>query len=379
MENYIIFKAYYINQCYMGLFSRHISKLAILEAFIAATSEEIFFGQQFDLPKDSIKDNITREVDKQEGLTLEEQFNSFHYKGYGFNDVEDKHGVKVYYASELKRLLFKEIPMDYSQAFKSLRNKENKPIFDARDIVKFYLNAFRQEDLIKAKNEIRVISRKSLLNELYKQKYIEWKRNFRQTHGIFCNKENFKTLYSLSLVKRSFDYFKDTDKPNLLITYPVLDEEKAFFSPAARELIKTLSESYDVWFATARNEKDFYKAIKKAPRIDLLVISGHGSKENILLNQPVNGFEEMGYIDVEDNELRRYFRHLSKEATIFLNACSTGMGKEDVKNLANTIAKNAPGRTIFAATEPFSIQEVIINKPFPLELEIPEKTYITKK
>ncbi len=53
--------------------------------------------------------------------------------------------------------------------------------------------------------------------------------------------------------------------------------------------------------------------------------------------------------------------------------------KEDVKNLANIIAGNAPGRTIYGATEPFSIQEVIINNSFPLELEIPEKTYITKK
>ena len=140
-----------------------------------------------------------------------------------------------------------------------------------------------------------------------------------------------------------------------------------------------LSEDYDIWFATLRDEKDLYYAIKKCPKIDLLILSGHGSKENILLNQPVEGYEELSYIDIEDKELKRHLKHLDPEATIFLNACNTGNGRENQVNLANTIAEKAPGRHVIAATQPYSIQEIKLTKYYPLALDIPGKAYSVKK
>ena len=49
------------------------------------------------------------------------------------------------------------------------------------------------------------------------------------------------------------------------------------------------------------------------------------------------------------------------------------------ENLANTIAGFAPGHRVIAATSPFTISEVIIRQAYPLELDIPEKSYTVNK
>ncbi|MGD2035690.1 MAG: hypothetical protein PVF73_11570 [Bacteroidales bacterium] len=352
----------------------------MFETFVAATSEDVVFAQLFDISVSNFDDNkITQETPKQEGLTLEQQFNTYHYKDLGFNDITDEHGVKVYTASELKRLLGKEVPLDYTELFKNLKNSDQKPLFDARDIVKFYQNDITKSDLLKALKKVKDPETKPLLKELYNKKYKNWRKKNSHANDIFLTKENFKTLYSLSLVKRSYDFFRDTKKPNLLITYPVLDNEKAFFSPSAREFIKLLSQDYDIWFATCGDERELYFALKKTPRIDLLILSGHGSKDNIILNVPTEGYVELSYIDTEDKELKRHLKRLDPEATIFLNACNTGKGMDNQANLANAIAKNAPGRHVVAATKPYSMQEVVVNKYYPISLEIPGKMYSVKK
>ena len=356
-----------------------ISNLVLFETFLAATNRDIIFAQQYDLPPHSLRDTIGSEFSPQEGLTLEQHFSSYHYQDLGFSDVYDEIGIKIFSAKELKYLLNKEIPFEYTKTFNDLRNSKNKPVFDARDIVKFYENDITIRDFLKVLSIVNDVDRKTILVELYKRKYKQWKKFFTDKHYIFCNKENFKTLYSLSLVKRSYGFFNDTGKPNLLLTYPVLDKPKAFFSPSAREMIKTLSAHYDVWIVTVADEKELYKAIRKMPGIDLLILSGHGSKDNIMLNSPNEGFEELSYIDIGDSELKKHLKKLNKNGVIFLNSCSTGQGKNEEYNLANEIAQLVPGHTIIAATESFASQEVKILKPFPLEIDIADKTYIVSR
>ena len=158
-----------------------------------------------------------------------------------------------------------------------------------------------------------------------------------------------------------------------------LDNTKAFFTPSARSLIKRLSTTYDIWFVTLEDEKDLYKAIRKAPLIDLLILSGHGTQEELALNAPVEGYHELSYIDINDKELKRHLKKLAPNATIFLNSCNTAKGGKEQKNLANKISEFAPGRLVIASMEPFSINEVVINQIFPLDMAIGDKTYITKK
>ena len=347
---------------------------------LGASQTDVIFAQQFDMPLITPDDESAVDMGNREDLTLEQQFNSYHYQDVGYNDIKDEHGIKVYSAEELKRLINKEIPLAYVEAFKELRTVKSNPLFDARDIVKFYQNDISRKDLAKSLKKLNEnnLNRKTLLKVLYAREYKHWRSTFKDQNFIFCNPENFRTLYSLSLVKRSYSYFEETDKPNLLITYPAIDEKKAFFSSSARELIKSLSESYDIWFATVYDENDLYKAIRKTPDIDLLILSGHGSKESIQLNNPVEGFEELSYIDTSDKELKKHLKRLTKKATIFLNSCSTGKGEEGQSNLANRIAELAPGRNVIAATRPFSISEVRIKNAAPLEIDIPGKLYTVR-
>ena len=111
----------------------------------------------------------------------------------------------------------------------------------------------------------------------------------------------------------------------------------------------------------------------------LLILSGHGNVDNIQLNYPVEGFEELSYIDTSDKELKRHLKRLKKDATIFLNSCSTGMGEDKQNNLANRIAELAPGREVIAATSAFSMKEVKIKNAFPLIMNIPGKMYSVTK
>lgn len=350
------------------------------KAMLGASDNDVLFAQQFDRPTDDPDPNESIDRLNTDGLTLEQQFSSYHYLDVGFNDVIDEHGVKVFSAAELKNLIGKEIPLSYVERFQKLRDASGKPLFDARDIVKFYENDIGKKSLSKSLKKIgdKNLSRQTLIKALYKRGYKDWRVYYDELNYIFCNAENYRTLYSLSLVKRSYGFFKDTPKPNLLMIYPAIDEEKAFFSASAREMIKKLAASYDVWFATVYDEKDFYKAIRKAPKIDLLILSGHGTSNNIQLSIPVEGYEDLSYIDSEDKELKRHLKHLKKDATIFLNSCSTGKGKDKKDNLANTIAALAPGRQVISATKPFSIGEIRIRNNFPLILDIPGKVYVTQ-
>jgi hypothetical protein len=316
-----------------------------------------------------------------EQLTLNQSFSDRSYADVNYYNANDEHYIKVYHAKELKHLIHTEVPAEHLLTFQQLETLKGKPVFDAQDIVKLYQNGINVIDLQKTLSRLDSdeISRKILLHELYNQEYRDWKKEIRSKNYIFSRRENFDALAGLSLLGKSDSFFKDTDKPNLLITYPGIDSKKAFYSSSARKMIETLSLSYDIWFVTLHSEKDLYKSIRKVPSIDLLILSGHGTSTNIQIGVPVEGFEDLSYIDMNDRELKRYLKRLPKYSTIFLNSCSTGEGSGNNENLANKVANLAPGRKVISATAPFALHEVSIQNAYPLQLKIPGKTYITEK
>lgn len=353
-------------------------RLTLLEVLFGITVEEALFAQNYDLPSKGSIDKGSDSASQGKDSLLNDELTTFYMNDHDRKDIYDDYGMRVYRASEIRELLKNEISTEYVEYFKSVRKKNQKPIFDVRDIVKFYKNDVSLETAKKIIDKKRNPKRRYLLKSIYHQQYTHWKKAHKELPKIFRNKENFKTLYSLSLVKRSHEYFHDTEKPRLMITYPLLDYNKALFTPSARDLIKTLSDTYDIWFVTLRNDSDLLKALESAPTMDAMIISGHGSRESILLNEPTEGLEEISYIDVGDAELKKYFKYLPDGSTIFLNACNTAKTHDTIVNLAETISRSAPGKKVIASTEEFSIGEIIIKKAYPLDLEIPNKTYIAK-
>jgi hypothetical protein len=358
---------------------RTVLKLSLFEMFFFTTSKDILFAQQFDLPPHSLRDTVTRAKEHNGMLTLRQLLDAYPLQATVIEDQRDKHEIKNYTAKELEYLLIHEIPFEYISKFSSIRNQKDKPLFGPRDIAKFHQNDITVQDLEKGLRKIEKPVRKELLNKLYLKKYKTWKKKLRGVPRLFLSAENFRTLYSLSLVKRSYDFFRESVKPNLVITYPQLDNNRAFFSPSARELIKTLSGTYNVWLATIGDDHDLGRVIKKVPDIKLLIVSGHGQRDRIILDQPLEGFEELSYIDVNDKELKRRLKKLPSDGVIFLNACSVGSGRDSMQNLANTIAGFVPGRKVISATTPYDMSEIKINRNYPFDIDIPGKIYMIKK
>jgi len=149
--------------------------------------------------------------------------------------------------------------------------------------------------------------------------------------------------------------FTDTSKPNALVVFPVSDWNGTFLTLTSGPqhtplgVISDIKKFYDVQVIIAGTEQEVYKSLASTPNIDLLILGGHGKKTALLLSKEKG---EKGEIDTSDNEMRDYLSHLSPNAKIILNSCSTGEGGENTDNLANFIAGMAPGREVYAPKTP---------------------------
>ena len=95
--------------------------------------------------------------------------------------------------------------------------------------------------------------------------------------------------------------------------------------------------------------------------ISTLIFGGHGTQKALNLGATTNHPEDqMEYYEHEpdsylsvlhESRLRDHATHLSLDAVIGLISCSTGKGKEGADNLANSVARALPGRTVYAPTE----------------------------
>ncbi len=360
-------------------FVRTILNLAIGEAIIFFSGRDILHAQDFDMPDVPQKRHLNEIDSVDQDLVIKQIFNNYEFNGYNYTDILHMHTAIPNTGKELKNLLMNEIPVEYMDAFNSVVDVKNRPVFDYWDIAKFYQNDISIINLSNALKKAKPQERSVLLKHLYKASYKAWKEEHKNVSKAFKNRANFRSLYSLSLIKRSQAYFKSSEKPNLLITYPSIDFNQALYSPAARRMIKDLSDTYNIFFSTLRNEKDLYKAINRVERIELLIITGHGKKNRIMLNEPDQHSEDNTYIDTNDKELKRYLKKLTPDALIFLNACNTGKGGKEIENLANNLAECADGRKVIASMEPFSIDEIIFRKKYPFDIDIPNKTYVAIK
>ncbi len=358
---------------------KSIVNLAIGEAIVLGFGREVLQAQDFDMPPPPQKKYLNEIDTIDQDQAIRQLFNNYEFNGNNYTDILNKHSAIPNTGKELKSLLMNEIPVEYMEAFNSVQDAREHPVFDYWDVAKFYQNDVSVKDLDKALEKAATHERAEILKYIYKASYKAWKREHKHVPKAFINKGNFKTLFSLSLIKRSREYFKNSERPVLLITYPTLDFNKALFSPPARKMIKDLSDTYDIYFATLENERALYMAIKKVKNIDLLIISGHGEKDRVILNDSGESDEDKSYIDTRDKELKRYLSKLSPDALIFINACNTGKGGKKLENLANNMAECAEGRKVIASREPFSPDEIIFKSKYPFDIDIPDKTYVAIK
>ena len=173
-------------------------------------------------------------------------------------------------------------------------------------------------------------------------------------------------------------FLKD-QRPNALVLTANVDFNGAFnltiFRPtllqAKYSLIniffhKEIERLYNTVYKRVYDVKSLCRAIDiehaRGKAADLLVIAAHGEQESMTLNHLAGHFEKLSIEDTLPTD--SCFHNLSSNATILIQSCSTGRGREAVQNLANHVARSSPeDARIFSATRPTTHVKIIQENP----------------
>ena len=271
----------------------------------------------------------------------------------GLSSLTATDGVPLFTCEEV--FAFRDFGGDlqYAQELASLTDAEGKRSFTGKDIVTFKKAGGTTE---------------------YAKKFLSYKDEIGKIpfHG-----SQLSQFFRLGLGLEQVVTFTDTSKPNALLVYPTSDHPKNddgtydndnfyvgnFRNDYSIMLFKKISNGYDVKVVAASQEEEVYTAICSGIPFQLLVISGHGSRESLSLgdNDPrlkKAEKDEMYSIDVNDTEMEQHLRCLDPKAVIFLNSCSTAEGGADARNLANEMAAWAKGRTVIAALDELYTEQI---------------------
>jgi len=135
--------------------------------------------------------------------------------------------------------------------------------------------------------------------------------------------------HKLGLETDEIIYFKDTEKPNAVIVFPVFDPKYGNWKrPAFVENINTLAlfnqikQEYDSFVLITGNEQDIYNTLITIPNIELFYLAGHGTKTSLYFqagenNNNLKSASERNYISIQDTELEKYLDNLNPQGVIF--------------------------------------------------------------
>lgn len=234
--------------------------------------------------------------------------------------------------------------VEYAKELASMKDLKGKPFFSGYDIIAF----------------------KSVGGSIeYAKKFVAEKN----AEGYPFSGNQLAQLYALGLDLQDVVRFTDTSKPNALFEYPTYDGDLfeknygAFRVNYAITFFKAIQEKYDIKVVVASQEKVLYDALD-AHTYEFAMFAGHGTENNLTFNKDrlqIKGNYEIYTLDLSDSELEKHLQHLAPGAVIFLDSCSTGAGAEKGDNLANAIAKFAPGRKVIAPQEALWTHRVVIN------------------
>ncbi len=312
--------------------------------------------------------------------------------GVGFPVIEKMYKIRnsdgqllFPHASTLSIFLLDKYTLEDAEKFAQLKNGQGKAVFDSESLFK-YTAAQGEVTFAHQAIELKSPSGNPLIRDGYQLAEIvrynlelnELKRYLKK-----YDKDPYsgpKAIMAARLRLEGEDFvFKDTKKPNLLLTFPTYDHNGALHTRFEREVMKGwLREHYDIRIEIAHTEKDIYDAIDNTPNLQVLWLAGHGLKESLGLSRasltdlPEKEYEQTR-VDTGDAEFAKYLQKLAPNATIILHSCSTGSGSNNEVNLASKVAEMAPGRTVIASKTSFNASEMNIIGYNPLDAIIRDR------
>lgn len=143
-------------------------------------------------------------------------------------------------------------------------------------------------------------------------------------------------------------------------------------NPHKRLVFQQLELAYDVKYKRISDITTFCNAIdeetKKNGPLELLIIRGHGSKTGLRLD--TSTLFKVG----DPLPTRSCLQNLPPHATIVIDSCSVGKGREYARNFANYIAAHSPPSTrIFSPTE--DITGFVFSKVYPIEVNFEDLSH----
>lgn len=157
-----------------------------------------------------------------------------------------------------------------------------------------------------------------------------------------------------AILRNRLDPDPEDDRPVAVVISPRVDSNGAFRDNANN--LHRLSRAYRVMYYEVETDTDVVAAVKNAHQlgpIELLVLGGHGSRDQINLGANIVPLwlNEKYYFDNGDiDEMAQIRRHLAPGAHIVTDSCLGGEGRERADNLANALHKAFPEQHIWAAT-----------------------------
>lgn len=195
-------------------------------------------------------------------------------------------------------------------------------------------------------------------------------------HGL--NAKTIVYYYVLGLDDNCID-FENSDKPKALILHPESDPKgditRSFCEPSTLYFLKSLKQYYDLRIRIIATTLEMFKELDNPAKIDLLILGGHGTKKSLTFGENIPEYEvyfdePLTKLTTSTMNLSEHMHNLASDAVIFLNSCSNGYGRTSEDNLANFVAKSAPGRKIISCTDPFINEDIRIVSYYPLDLKI---------
>lgn len=176
--------------------------------------------------------------------------------------------------------------------------------------------------------------------------------------------------------KDEFNYIHPNPIGKALVLLPSSDHNGAFSlghqSPNLhlvsmiyrRFTLINIARSYSVEtrrISSPEEMKQVIEQVGKIERIKLLIIKGHG-----LPNEIQFGEGEAGILRPSFLRAHHFFKYLRRDASVIVRACSTGQIQRE-GNIAQAIAKAAPGRKVFAPKGISLASDLVISQLNPIK------------
>jgi len=175
------------------------------------------------------------------------------------------------------------------------------------------------------------------------------------------------------------------ERPIAVVIGPASDHNGAFTAGGGFPLLDRLLEdgSFHVIYFEGDDESDILSSLEEVRRlsgrrIHTAVFAGHGNPSMLALSgadpaNPSEEFREADYVDANDFALGEFARLddlLEPNGQILLASCSNGSGGAAAPfNLANSVSRAAPGRSVYSVREPGNLRSLEVSPDLTLEVE----------